>query len=66
MRTLSLAVFLKQHDVNGGRCGVCGDSWELQPRPHEVGGLYATGIIVRNYSTGQVIEVRLQELQHGP
>ncbi|XP_018009620.1 uncharacterized protein LOC108667142 [Hyalella azteca] len=50
----------KQHDVNGGRCGVCGDSWELQPRPHEVGGLYATGIIVRNYSTGQVIEATAQ------
>ena len=45
-----------QYDVNGGKCGVCGDPWN-GPRENEVGGKYANGIIVRKYEPGQVIRV---------
>ncbi|KAG0729547.1 hypothetical protein GWK47_030073 [Chionoecetes opilio] len=48
--------FSHQHQVNGGKCGVCGDGWEENPRPHEApGGLYATGTLTRQYNQGQVI-----------
>lgn len=49
--------FSHQYYVNDGKCGICGDAWELSPRPHEVGGKYATGTIVRHYQEGEVIEV---------
>jgi len=40
---------------NNGKCGVCGDAYHLsQPRPHEAGGEFANGIIVRHYTAGQV------------
>lgn len=48
--------FSHQYEVNGGKCGVCGDAWEENPRPHEApDGLYATGTITRQYIQGQVI-----------
>ncbi|PVD28138.1 hypothetical protein C0Q70_10723 [Pomacea canaliculata] len=43
-----------------GKCGVCGDRWDANPRPHEVGGTYATGTIVRTYTQGQTIQVTVQ------
>lgn len=44
-----------QWEQNEGKCGVCGDAYQLEsPRPHEAGGLYAKGIITRFYSSGQV------------
>ncbi|XP_042860647.1 uncharacterized protein LOC122246257 [Penaeus japonicus] len=49
--------FSHQYYVNDGKCGICGDSWDVSPRPHEVGGLYATGTIVRQYQEGQTIEI---------
>lgn len=40
---------------NEGRCGICGDAYHLSsPRPHEAGGAYAKGTIVRHYTVGQV------------
>lgn len=37
---------------NDGRCGVCGDPWDApEPRPNEAGGIYASGIIGRTYSS---------------
>lgn len=43
---------------NGGRCGVCGDPYNLpQPRPNEAGGRYANGVIARTYRQGDVIDV---------
>jgi len=51
--------FSHQYFVNDGRCGICGDAWELNPRPHEVGGTYATGTIVREYSSGDIITVNV-------
>lgn len=44
-----------QWDQNDGKCGVCGDAYNVQePRPHEAGGLYAKGIISKFYAAGQV------------
>ena len=38
-----------------GKCGVCGDSYnDPRPRKHEIGGEFERGIIVRDYSAGQV------------
>ncbi|EFX74850.1 hypothetical protein DAPPUDRAFT_306952 [Daphnia pulex] len=48
-------------DVNGGKCGVCGDPWnETQPRAHEIGGHYANGLLGRRYTPGQVIDVEVE------
>lgn len=49
--------FSHQYYSQDGKCGICGDPWEKLPRPHEVGGLYATGTIVRHYQEGQVMNV---------
>ena len=39
-----------QHFQNTGRCGICGDPWQKNPREHEApGGLYANGIITKIY-----------------
>ncbi|XP_005092455.1 uncharacterized protein LOC101859842 [Aplysia californica] len=48
-----------QYGQNGGKCGVCGDPWN-GPLDNEAGGKYATGIIVRKYRTGQVIDVTVE------
>merc|ERR1711935_230275 len=45
---------------NNGRCGICGDQADLRVRQHEApGGKYANGVIVRQYSQGQVIEATI-------
>ncbi|XP_069944193.1 uncharacterized protein [Cherax quadricarinatus] len=50
--------FNQQHEVNDGKCGVCGDAWDQHPRPHEApDGVYATGTIVKHYTQGQIINV---------
>lgn len=37
------------------KCGVCGDNYKIkQPRPNENTGRYGVGIVVRNYTQGQV------------
>lgn len=37
---------------------MCGDAWDDPiPRPHEAGGKYATGTVVRKYKTASVIPV---------
>lgn len=46
---------------NKGQCGVCGDAYHLkEPRPHEAGGEYAKGTIVRHYTVGQDIDVEIE------
>ncbi|XP_041377639.1 uncharacterized protein LOC121390010 [Gigantopelta aegis] len=45
-----------QFNVNGGKCGVCGDPYQ-GPFPNEIGGKYATGIIGRTYVEGELISV---------
>ena len=44
-----------QYNQNDGKCGVCGDNWaDPQPRENEAGGTYGKGVIVANYTKGQV------------
>lgn len=51
-----IIIFAVQWVENKGQCGVCGDAYHLkEPRPHEAGGEYAKGTIVRHYTVGQVI-----------
>ena len=51
--------FQKQWTINGGKCGVCGDSWN-GARENEAGGKYATGTIVGKYVNGQTIKVTVE------
>lgn len=45
-----------QHEKNGGMCGECGDDWSLfQPRPHENGGIYGRGVIVKKWVKRSII-----------
>lgn len=46
--------------MNQGRCGICGDPFDEMVKPHEApGGTFATGTIVRNYTEGQTILVKI-------
>ncbi|XP_055849881.1 uncharacterized protein LOC129914585 [Episyrphus balteatus] len=37
--------------TNGGKCGLCGDAYNLPtPRPNELGGTYGQGVIVKRYA----------------
>lgn len=50
-----------QWELNGGKCGVCGDPWnEPRPRSHEIGGIFANGIIGRLYTRGQLVEIEIE------
>jgi len=52
--------FSVQWSQNGGKCGVCGDSFALeQPRTHEAGGKYGNGIIAQRYTMGQTIDIEI-------
>eukprot|EP00093_Oithona_nana_P013350 13350.XXX_288045_289393_1 [CDS] Oithona nana genome sequencing. len=47
-----------QHQLHGGKCGICGDEYGSPQQPHAYPGKFATGILGRSYFTpGQVIEV---------
>ena len=48
--------FILYINLLGGKCGVCGDSFS-GPRLHETGGKFATGIIVKEYKKGEIIDV---------
>nr|QSC42437.1 lytic polysaccharide monooxygenase B [Coptotermes gestroi] len=53
--------FTRQWQRNGGKCGICGDAWDMPvPRPHEAGGKYAQGIIVRRYKKDSAITIRVE------
>ncbi|KAL0280044.1 UNVERIFIED_CONTAM: hypothetical protein PYX00_001458 [Menopon gallinae] len=53
--------FSRQWQKNGGKCGICGDAWDMpKPRPHEAGGKYGNGIIVRKYKKGSKITIRVE------
>ncbi|KAL5274197.1 hypothetical protein ACFFRR_000768 [Megaselia abdita] len=46
------------HQSNGGRCGLCGDNYQLPtPRPNELGGTYGQGVITERYTKGAVVNV---------
>lgn len=52
--------YFVQWEQNGGNCGLCGDNYaSARPRLHELGGPFGQGEIVRNYTRGAVIEVRV-------
>lgn len=46
----------KRYEDNNYRCGICGEAWDSD-RDYDGGGRYATGIIVRHYTMGDVINV---------
>ncbi|KAF6024660.1 hypothetical protein EB796_017022 [Bugula neritina] len=50
----------KQHNVNGGKCGVCGDDYSSTNKQQEPGpgNKYATGTIVATYNAGQYITIK--------
>ncbi|XP_030370953.1 uncharacterized protein LOC115621440 [Scaptodrosophila lebanonensis] len=53
--------FTRQWKHNGGKCGECGDAWDLsEPRPHENGGQWGQGVIVRRYLPGSEMSIRVE------
>jgi hypothetical protein len=48
--------------VNDGKCGICGDAYDANPRLHEApGGPWGnTGIVVGEYTPGQWIDVSIE------
>lgn len=53
--------FSRQYNKNGGKCGECGDPYDVpKPRPHEFGGKYGQGVIVRKYNPGSEISLRVE------
>ncbi|KAG8199107.1 hypothetical protein JTE90_016244 [Oedothorax gibbosus] len=49
--------FQVQWQRNSGKCGICGDPYDMpHPRDNEAGGKYGRGIISKTYTSGQVIE----------
>lgn len=47
-----------QHNLNGGKCGICGDPWNVWPRQNEAPhGVFATGVISKTYRQGSIIPV---------
>lgn len=52
--------FKVQFDLNGGRCGVCGDSYNsTHPQDNENTGKFGQGIIAAAYASGTVIDVHV-------
>ena len=52
--------FDEQWKVNGGKCGLCGDSYgDSIPRAHELGGKYGQGTIVKSYKQGSIIKIKV-------
>lgn len=53
--------FNRQWQKNDGKCGECGDAFDVpKPRPHEYGGKWGQGVIVRRYKPGSVITLRVE------
>ncbi|XP_075147104.1 uncharacterized protein LOC142221309 [Haematobia irritans] len=53
--------FTRQWKRNGGKCGECGDAWDMpEPRPHEHGGQWGQGVIVRRYAPGSEMTIRVE------
>ncbi|GBP71479.1 hypothetical protein EVAR_103364_1 [Eumeta japonica] len=53
--------FARQWHKNDGKCGVCGDAWDQPaPRPHELGGRFGKGVIVRRYASGDALALKVE------
>lgn len=51
---------VQYNEINQGRCGECGDEWNLaRPRANDEGGLYGTGIIGQTYEQASVKYIHL-------
>ncbi|XP_064596569.1 uncharacterized protein LOC135463183 [Liolophura sinensis] len=51
---------LRQWTKNSGKCGVCGDPYDVYPRQHEApDGKFATGTIVKRYNQGRQLDVEV-------
>ena len=49
-----------QYGEMEGKCGICGDPWDADPRQHESpGGAFANGLITRVYRPGQIIPIEI-------
>lgn len=57
---LNCGGFNFQWDYHHGKCGVCGDPWTGTHKDEVSSGIYATGIITRNYTQGQLIDVKIE------
>ena len=52
-----------QHEINDGKCGICGDPYDSPVKDHEApDGVFANGIIVREYQSGDIIDVTIGEV----
>ncbi|XP_062615337.1 uncharacterized protein LOC134277082 isoform X1 [Saccostrea cucullata] len=52
-----------QWGINRGKCGICGDPYQQNPRENEAGGKYATGIISKCYQyqpSGQNMDIQVE------
>ncbi|XP_022914568.2 uncharacterized protein [Onthophagus taurus] len=53
--------FTRQWVKNSGKCGICGDAWDSSvPRPHEFGGTFGKGVIVRNYFPNSEVPIKVE------
>ncbi|XP_053690918.1 uncharacterized protein LOC128739457 [Sabethes cyaneus] len=53
--------FNRQWQKNDGKCGVCGDAFDApKPRPHEYGGKWGQGVVVRRYRPESIITLRVE------
>uniref|UniRef100_A0A1B0AA71 Chitin-binding type-4 domain-containing protein n=1 Tax=Glossina pallidipes TaxID=7398 RepID=A0A1B0AA71_GLOPL len=53
--------FTRQWKRNDGKCGECGDAWDMpRPRPHEYGGQWGQGVVVRRYFPASEITIRVE------
>ena len=50
-----------QHQVNDGKCGICGDPYDAAIKDHEApDGKYANGIIVKEFQAGDIMDVTVE------
>lgn len=53
--------FSSQFEKNGGKCGICGDSYDdPSPQLHETGGDYGNEVITKTYVMGQVVNMEVE------
>ena len=54
----------KQFQTNGGKCGICGDSYEEpSPQSHETGGKFGNRIISKTYVMGSIINIEIDKIE---
>ncbi|XP_041360499.1 uncharacterized protein LOC121376787 [Gigantopelta aegis] len=56
---LNCGGFQVQWLKNNGRCGFCGDPYDGVHK-HETGGVFASNLIPRTYSVGQIIDITIE------